>query len=166
MIRDAVISHNSPGRLRIKIGSLKGEADILANWKKVFAECPGVVGVEANPVTGSILFLHQSSISKIVEYARGKELFALQEQSRDLQRKGSGNIHQSVTETFKNIDEKVKGVTDGDMNLGGLAFAVLLGAGTIQILSGNAGALPWYGAFWYAFNIFLKSKEPENKHGE
>jgi Heavy metal associated domain 2 len=160
MIRDAVVSHSSPGRLRIKIASLKGEEKALAEWKEQLAQCPGVSSVDISPVTGSILLIHQTSIDAIAEYARRKELFLLQ-QARQIQGRGSGNLHQNITETFKGMDEKVRNLTDGDMNMGGLAFVVLVGAGVIQILNGNAGALPWYGAFWYAFNIFLKSKEPE-----
>ncbi len=160
MIRDAVVSHNSRGRLRIKIASLKGEEKALAEWKDQLAQCPGVSSVDISPVTGSILLIHQTSIDAIAEYAKSKELFLLQ-QARQIQGRSSGNLHQNITETFKGMDEKVRNLTDGDMNLGGMAFVVLVGAGVIQILNGNAGALPWYGAFWYAFNIFLKSKEPE-----
>jgi len=160
MIRDAIVSHSSPGRLRVKIASLKGEEKALADCKDQVAQCPGVIRVDVSPVTGSMLFLHQSSITAIAEYARTKELFLLQEEGQ-IQGRGSGNLHQNITETFKGVDQKIRSLTDGEMNMGGLAFVVLMGAGVMQILNGNAGALPWYGAFWYAFNIFLKSKEPE-----
>lgn len=160
MSRDAIVSHSSRGRLRVKIASLKGDEGALAECKNQFAQCPGIVAVEVSPVTGSMLFLHQTSNDAIAEFARTKELFFLQ-QGGQIERRSSGNLHQNITETFKGMDEKIKSLTDGEMNMGGLAFAVLLGAGFIQIMSGNAGALPWYGAFWYAFNIFLKSKEPE-----
>jgi len=160
MIRQALVSHNSPGRFRVKIAALKGDERALAACKEQFTQCPGISRVEVNATTGSMLFLHETSMAAIAEYARTKEIFVLREQSRE---KGMnpGNLHQNITETFKGIDNKIKSLTDGEMNMGGVAFVVLLGAGVIQIASGNAGALPWYGAFWYAFNVFLKSKEPE-----
>ncbi|HUI45166.1 MAG TPA: hypothetical protein VL122_04110 [Nitrospirota bacterium] len=156
MIRDAVVSHNSRGRFRVKIASLKGDREAINVCKEQFMRCPGINTVEVNALTGSMLFLHETSMAAITEYARTKDIFILREQGSN-----PGNFHQNITETFKGIDNKIKSLTDGEMNMGGVAFVVLLGAGAIQVLSGNAGALPWYGAFWYAFNIFLKSKEPE-----
>ena len=47
--------------------------------------------------------------------------------------------------------------TGDEIDIEGLAFLLLLGAGIYQISVGNLTALPWYAAFWYAFNIFLKS---------
>jgi superoxide dismutase len=160
MIRDAVVSHNSPGRLRVKIAALKGDVGALTACKEQFAQCPDISAVEVNETTGSMLFLHETSMAVITEYARTKDIFVLQEQPRG-QGGNPGNLHQNITETFKGIDNKIKSLTDGEMNMGGVAFVVLLGAGVTQILSGNAGALPWYGAFWYAFNVFLKSNEPK-----
>ena len=160
MIRDAVVSHSSAGRLRVKIASLKGEESALADYRDQLAQCPGVSTVEISPVKGSMLFLHNTSSEAIAEYARAKDLFLLQK-GRQIQRKSSGNLHESVTETFKGVDQKVRSLTDGGMNTGSLVFTVLLGSAFIQLLSGNAGALPWHAAFWYAYNIFLHSKEPE-----
>jgi superoxide dismutase len=160
MIRDAVVSHNSPGRVRVKIAALKGDVGALNACKEQLTQCPGISTVEVNATTGSMLFLHETSMASIAEYARAKDIFVLREQRRE---RGSnpGNFQQNITETFNGIDNKIKRLTDGEMNMGGVAFIVLLGAGVTQILSGNAGALPWYGAFWYAFNVFLKSREPD-----
>jgi hypothetical protein len=49
----------------------------------------------------------------------------------------------------------------GWVNLGAMAFLILLGAAIYQIARGNLTAIPWYTAFWYALNIFLKSKPSE-----
>jgi len=159
MIHHAVVSHNSAGRFRVKIPALKGNVGALTVCKEQFTQCPGIRAVEVNATTGSMLFLHETSMAAIAEYARTKDIFVL----REAREKGNnpGNLHQNITETFNGIDNKIKSLTDGQMNVGGVAFVVLLGAGVTQILSGNAGALPWYGAFWYAFNVFLKSREPE-----
>ena len=165
MIRDAVVAHSSPGRLRIKIASLKGDEGALAACRDQAVQCPGVVAIEVNPVTGSMLFIHQTSVAAIAEYARVKDLFSLEEQ-KQVQRSGHRKLHENITETFEGFDRKIKSLTDGEMNLGGLAFAVMLGVGTLQLLRGNSHLPPWNVAFWYAFSIFLKSKEPESKEPE
>ncbi len=160
MIRDAVVAHNTPGRFRVKITVLKGDGGALAVCKEQLAQCPGITAVEVNATTGSILLLHQTSIAAIADYARTKDIFVLREQPH-VKGMSSGNFHENVTEMFRGIDSKIKSLTDGEMNMGGVATVVLLGVGGFQILNGNAGAIPWYGALWYAFNIFLKSKDPE-----
>jgi len=74
MIRDAVVSHNSPGRLRVKIAALKGDVGALTACKEQFAQCPDISAVEVNETTGSMLFLHETSMAVIAEYA-GRKIF-------------------------------------------------------------------------------------------
>ncbi len=158
MIPDAVMTHASQGRLRIRIPSKKGDEESLIFYRKQFAECPGIFSVEVNPVTGSMLFLHTTSIPAIAEYARSKSLFTVQEKLLNPGMKPS-NLRQNITETFEGLDKKIQSMSDGAVDLGGFAFVVLVGAGMIQILAGNAAALPWYVAFGFAFTIFQVSKE-------
>lgn len=52
---------------------------------------------------------------------------------------------------------RVEKATGGTMGISEVAFLALFGAGVMQIGRGNFTAIPWYTAFWYALNIFLKS---------
>ncbi len=159
MIPDAVMTHASPGRLRLRIPLKKGDEESLIFCRKQLAECPGILSIEVNPVTGSMLFLHKTTVPAIAEYARSKNLFTMQEKLQNPGMKPS-NLRKNITETFEGLDKKIQSMSDGAMDLGGLAFVVLVGAGVIQILAGNAGTLPWYVAFGFAFTIFQVSKEP------
>jgi hypothetical protein len=160
MIPDAVIAHASTGRLRIKIPSQKGNLAALKSQGDQLAACPGILSIEVNPVTGSMLFLHQTTITAISEYARSHELFTLQEQSR-YPTANPANFRRDIGQTFKNVDRQVQTMTSGELDLGGLVIAVLVGTGVMQILAGNAAAIPWYVAFGLAYSIFLQSKEAE-----
>ncbi len=160
MIPDAVIAHASTGRLRIKIPSKKGDEGFFISSQKQFEGCAGVISVEANPLTTSILLLHQTSITAISDYARSHQLFALQEQSR-YQAANPGRFRREIGQTFKNVDRQIQTITSGEIDFGGLVVAVLGGTGVIQILAGEAAAIPWYVAFGLAYSVFLQSKAAE-----
>lgn len=148
----AHISHRTRERLRIKIPSRKGDRKYFASLKERFSSLEGIESLEINPVTGSLLFIHSSDMRAIAEHAMANNLFIL----RGLDSFPAG-LQQRVSGTFKGINARLKTATGGEIDMGGLAFLVLLGIGAYQISMGNLTALPWYAAFWYAFNIFLKS---------
>lgn len=157
MIPDAVIAHVSTGRLRVKIPSQKGNLAALKSQGDQFAACPGVLSIEVNPVTGSILLIHQTTVSAIVEYARSKNLFSLEEQKGP--KVPSADLRRDLGETFKSVDRQIQNLTDGDMDLRGAAFAALIVMGSAQILTGNGGAIPWFAAYWYAYHLYSKTDE-------
>ncbi len=161
MIPDAVIAHASKGRLRIRIPSQRGHLDALKAAGDQLASFPGIISIEVNPGTGSILLLHQTTVDEIAGYARSKNLFSLVEQ------KGSSlpsvDIRRSLGETFKSVDRQIQNLTDGDIDLSGAAVAALVVLGSVQILSGNAGAIPWFAAYWYAYHLYSRTKEGEKK---
>lgn len=157
MIPDAVIAHVSTGRLRVKIPSQKGNLAALKSQGDQIAACPGVLSIEVNPGTGSILLIHQTTVSAIADYARSKNLFSLEEQTGP--KVPSADLRRNLGETFKSIDRQIQNLTDGDMDLKGVALAALIVMGSAQILTGNAGAIPWFAAYWYAYHLYSKTDE-------
>jgi hypothetical protein len=157
MIPDAVIAHVSAGRLRIKISSQKGNLAALKSQGDQLAACPGVLSIEVNPVTGSILLIHQTTESAIAEYVRSKNLFSLEEQKGP--KVPSADLRRNLGETFRSVDRQIQNLTDGDMDLRGVALAALIVMGSAQILTGNAGAIPWFAAYWYAYHLYSKTDE-------
>lgn len=161
MIPDAVIAHASTGRLRIRIPSQKGNLTALKSLGDQLAACPGIISLEVNPGTGSILLLHQSTVQEIAEYARSRSLFSLDEQKSS--RMPSAELRRNLGETFKSVDRQIQNLTGGDMDLSGFAMAALVVTGTAQILTGNAGAIPWFAAYWYAYHLYSRTKEGDKK---
>jgi hypothetical protein len=156
---DAYISHAASGRFRIRIPSKKGDAAFFQSLKDQGGQFPNIHEVTVNPVTGSILIKHSLDPTVMEQLAR--TYFPKQAKQID---SPSSNIHRQVTETYHQVDNKIKKFTGGEMDVGALSFGTLLILGIYQISRGNFMAPAWYTAFWYALNIFLKSK-PKEKEG-
>lgn len=163
MIPAAVIAHASSGRLRIRVLSQKGNLAALKSQGDQLAACPGVISIEVNPGTGSILLLHQTTVQGIAEYARTRNIFSLEEPKNS--RVPSVKLRRNLGDTFKSVDRQMQNLTGGDLDLRGFAVGALVIAGSVQILSGTAGPLPWSAAFWYAYNLYSKTKDGEKKEG-
>jgi hypothetical protein len=155
---DAYISHATTGRFRIRIPSKKGDATFFQSLKELGGKFPNIQEVTVNPVSGSILIKHSLDPAIMKELAR--TYFPHQAGQID---SPSSNIHRQVTETYNQVDTKIKKFTGGEMDLGTVSFGVLLALGIYQISRGNFMAPAWYTAFWYALNIFLKSKPKEKE---
>lgn len=154
MLPPAHISHRIRGRTRIKIPSKKGDRQYWLTLKERFSGFPGVETTETNPLTGSVLFIHTSEVGALTGHALANNLFILRQADSS-----PAGLQQRVSGAFRNINSQLKTATGGEIDIGGLAFLVLLGFGVYQISIGNLTALPWYAAFWYALNIFLKSAQ-------
>lgn len=163
MIPAAVIAHASSGRLRIRIPSQKGNLAALKSQGDQLAACPGILSIEVNPETGSILLLHQTTVHEIAEYGRSRNIFSLVEPKNS--KVPSVKLRPNLGDTFKSVDRQMQNLTGGDLDLRGFAVGALVIAGSVQILSGTAGPLPWSAAFWYAYNLYSKAKDGEKKEG-
>ena len=149
---DAYVGHMISGRLRIKIPSKKGNLSYLSSLKESLSRLQGIERVEVNPATGSVLFIHNLNMGEITDYARNNGIFSLKKSQHY-----RPNMHQKVSRSFGYFDRWIQSLTGGEMDMWGMSFVVLVFAGVYEISRGNFTAIPWYGAFWYAFNIFLKS---------
>lgn len=156
----AVIAHSSTGRLRIRIPSQKGNLAALKSEGDTLAACPGVISIEVNPGTGSILLLHQTTAQAIAEFARSRNVLSFEAPAAKVP---SAEIRRNIGDTFKSVDRTIQDLTSGDMDLSGLAMAALVVAGTAQLLSGNAAAIPWFAAYWYAYHLYSRTKEGDKK---
>lgn len=156
----AYVSHKTRSRIRLKVPSRRKDHTFFASLAEKMSSVEGVSAVETYPLTGSLLLLHSSDPDRVIEAAivAGGLRFARNSGSRT-------NLHRRVSETFKGIDMSLRDVTGNELDVGGLAFLTLLGAGIYQILKGNLTALPWYAAGWYALNIFLISNSEEHSAG-
>jgi len=157
----AILSHQSPGRLRLRIPSKKGDELFFQSLKDQLSSLSGVERIDVNPATGSILLIHSIDAEKIAQFAQGKGLFKIQSGSAN-----ASSLHREVTKAFNVLDGRALGFTGGGINLGALASLALITAGTYQMFRGNFAAIPWYTAYWYGLNLFLKSKPGGNGGGE
>lgn len=171
------ITHKMPGRLRVKVLPRKSDRDYFTSLAGELLKVPGVSNVETNPLTGSVLILHETEPRKIIDYANENGLFRiLLENNHGNSGAASQNPRRltlRIADVFRQTDSKMLEATGGQIDIGGAAFLALVGVGVYQIARGNFMALPWYAAFWYALNIFLKALPaegpalgtvPDNRH--
>jgi hypothetical protein len=155
MIPEALLAHSSPGRLRVKVPAYRKDTAVLEGLCGHLRNSPGVYSAEANPITGSILILHETNAEAITEYARSQGLFSLRVEERI-----KPEVQRIVTSTVASVDRSLRRLTSGDMDIRMASVLLLIAAGLFDLLQGNFVAMPWYVAFWYAFNVFLVS-QPE-----
>lgn len=136
----------------MKIPSKKGNASYFIALKDELSKCSYIEKIEANPLTGSVLFIHRGDFKAVAENAESKNIFRFKEFDYN-----STDLHRTIWATFNGINNQIKKATGGGLDIGAVAFLSLLGAGIYQISRGNFAAPAWYTAFWYALNIFLKS---------
>jgi hypothetical protein len=145
----------SAGRIRIRIPSKKGDGDFFVHLSDVLSDIAGIRHIETNPLTGSILFIHDADTQQFLQHVRERGHFDLPSRG---QRGGQTYLSQKVAETYQDLNKKITTSTEGFANIPDIAFLGLLGLGIYQISRGNFTAPAWYAAFWYALNIFLKGQ--------
>ena len=146
-----------PGRLRLKVPLKKGDAEYLKRIVEELSSLSGIEQVTMNPHTSGVLLLHTLEKNKIMEHLHASGLFHLVPF-----KVSEAGVHGGVRNLFGEMGNKVEKVTAGALDISEIAFLGLVGAGIYQIGRGNLTAIPWYTAFWYALNIFLKSDAMKN----
>jgi hypothetical protein len=156
MISVAHVSHQTSGRLRVKIPSKKGNSNYFEAVKSGFAGLGGIDDIQVNHLTGSVLFLLKgASEEAIASHALSRGIFKLHGKSSST----PAGLQQRLSGTFKGMNDQIKSLTGNELDIAGSAFLVLIGAGIYEISRGNFTAPAWYTAFWYALNILLKSNK-------
>jgi hypothetical protein len=156
----AHISHQTKGRLRIKIPAKKGDQLFFASLKDSLAKLKDISEIRTNHVTGSALILHSSDTASIRKFAEEGNLFKMIDTAISHPR-----ISRSMYHGFKDLDRTIRSATGGELDVPSVAFLSLIGMGIYDLSRGNIAAPAWYTAFWYALNIFLKAK-PDGNEGE
>jgi hypothetical protein len=152
MIPEAVVSHTTPGRVRVRVPSRKGDTAYFSALKEHFTHFEGVEQIEANALTSSVLLIHSADLNAVAAFAEEQALFKLKKL-----RPHTSSFSSNFASAFNDFDKRVKRLTGSELDVPGVAFVTLLGFGIYEIGRGNFAAPAWYTAFWYALNILLKS---------
>ena len=129
----AYIVHRTPGRLRIRVPSKKGDSIYFGGVRGFLASLEGVEDVAVAPATGSILVHGRVSQEDVAERARSQGLFLVKEEPAA----ETTTFHDAVAGQFRGLDERVKNFTGAPFDLSALAFVALVVAGILQIARGN-----------------------------
>ena len=154
MTPDAYVIHQSFCFLLIKVPSKRGDEAYFTKTSDSFQGCEGIEAINTNPVTGSIVFTHTGDFRTIREYGEKRNLFTMKTNA------SLPRFNGRLKTRFNTFDDRIKRLTGKEIDISGIASLTLLGLGVSQITAGNAQAMPWHAAFWYALNLFLMRKQP------
>jgi hypothetical protein len=144
----AHLAHSLPGRKRVKIAEMRGDAAYFARLGKELAECPGVVTVTTNPQTGTALISHAAEDASLWDYAVEHELFQLAKNETA----APAPTRPAITGGTRIAEYKSYTESGKKPDIRWLIFLGMMGMGVVQAIKGNI-AIPAIGAFWYAFCI-------------
>ena len=119
MIPNALIEHQLPGRVRLKITSKRNEAEFFQSVVQVLCKHPHLEEVSADPLTGSVIIRHSGSLQPILASAAEHRLFEV----------GPREPRSSLS-----AGAKTQGESPGLLDVLG---ALLAGLGLVQVARGQ-----------------------------
>jgi hypothetical protein len=147
---EAYISHQTTGRVRIKVPSRKRDAGYFGRLQNEFTRLHGIQNVEVNPTTGSVLLATAEPTWEIAAFAKEEDLFLLAPPH-------GGALYGRVLDAFRSLNAGTLNLSSGELDISSLIFLTLVGTGIYQLSVGNVTTPPWYTAFWYALGVMSKS---------
>jgi hypothetical protein len=148
MTPKARISHELPGRVRLKIPERRGDARYFASLKAQISALSGVERVQVSALAASILIEHdRSTLEGIMDVLRDKELFeVLSDASSAVPAVDSAHAGMLA------LDDALSRISRGTADLRTLVLLVLLGLAVRQLLRGQILA-PAVSLLWYAYEL-------------
>lgn len=149
MVPLARVTHSLPGRKRVKIDEKRGDEAYFIALQKELADCPDILTVESNPLTGTVLVRHRMDDADFLRCPLERGLFRVDQNppaENPLTPAVQVSAHPKATKRETNLRS-----TNG-LNTRFLVFLGMMGMGLVQAIEGNI-AIPAIAAFWYAFSI-------------
>lgn len=162
------VVHAIPGRIRLKIAQVRDNPPLAAAVEEHLGRLPGVVRVEANAVTGSVLVLFQDGMATtddslgLLSARWPAELGTFELAAVNGSNGGSGNGHngtsavdQRIVEFFGSLNQGVEQVTSGvDLRLLVPLGLFFLGVRSLLFTEKLPGP-NWYDFFWFSLSTFF-----------
>lgn len=146
MIPRARVVHATPGRVRLKIGSKRGDAAYFQALLHALAEVEGVDRLQANPQTASVLLEFSSGgLRRVSDEALHRELFVLEVEE--------GSAHLPDAGAMQPWDHPLRMGLDWRL----LAAMGLVGLAIRQMAEGKVLS-PALTLLWYAYELLERSR--------
>lgn len=124
----ARVVHSVPGRARLRVPGAKGDAEALGALQTALEDVPSVCDVRVNPLTGSILVVHDGPIGDILR----------QVEQRGGVRVDAGTPEPWLASMHRSLiasDERLKAASKGAIDLETLSFVGFVAGGIYQCLN-------------------------------
>lgn len=143
----AIISNNQQGRIRFRLLDKKGDKAYFESLGNELNRINGIYSVKTNPITGSVLVLHNTNTESIIQQIKDAGFFFVKDTNHK-----EDPVTESVRKSYAFLDNTIKNYVGG-LSIHSLVLALLIVTGFYQILRGNLGLPAWYVAFWYAMTL-------------
>lgn len=154
------MAHQVPGRIRLKIPSAKGNAELLRQIGETFSAIPGIDQVAVNATTGSVVLHYDADrhdefhghfrAMPHVNHPPATEIDQIAQKISDeaefLARHSKSA--RAIVNGFKQIDTEIKRATDNNVDLKIVLALGIIGVTVFEV--GAAAATP----VWVTFSLF------------
>ena len=133
MIHVAFVTHQSPGRLRLKVPSARGDDEWFLRAKTQFETHANVQTVEVNSRTASLLVHHDGNGEEIVYWAQTQSLLEKVNLSEVPQRSIAAMARQGV----QHFDAALRTASGGMLDIGSVLLVTFSTLAALQFLRGE-----------------------------
>ena len=165
------IAHRLPGRVRVRIPALRRRRDDMERVARGAADLAGVIEVEGHPFTGSLLVrfdparvAEQAIVARLRDVAGAGAVLQPGDPRPAPPRPGGlhgSGVGRATMEAFRALDDEVRRVTGGGMDLGTVVTLGFLGVGALEVgVTGKVPAPPWFQLAWWGFRTFMTVEAP------
>jgi hypothetical protein len=158
----ASVTHELPGRTRLKIYSRRGNTEYFRGIGQRLSGCPGVIWLRANPRTASLLIGHAVPFSQIAAFAKEQELFLLAANKVNRRRRSP---YRQVVENLEQVNVRFTRFTHGQWDTRSVLLIAILGLSVVQTARGQI-LVPAMALWFQALDLLVKNikhldSEPE-----
>ena len=143
----AHIVHSLPGRTRLKVPGQRGEPRYFTRLSECLSQCAGVVRLQVNPRTGSLLLEHTVPLAQIAAFAQAHQLFTLAP-PESLQQE----IESSTQAGLRWLNRQLAQASEGSLNVRVVLILGLAGLIFIQVARGQI-LMPATNLLWFLAQI-------------
>jgi hypothetical protein len=157
----ASVTHELPGRTRLKIHARRGNTEYFRDIVQRLSDCSGVTWIKANPRTASLLVGHTVPFSQVAAFAEEQQLFLLTANKVTWQR----SLYRQVVENLEQVNVKFTHLSHGQWDVRSALFIVILGLSVVQTARGQI-LVPAMALWFQALDLLVKNvkhldSEPE-----
>ena len=143
----AHIVHSLPGRTRLKVPDRRGEPRYFTHLSERLSQCAGIVRIQTNPRTGSLLLEHTVPLAQLAAFAQANQLFTLAP-PESLQQE----ITQSTQAGLRWLNRQFAQAGEGLLNLRVVLIVGLAGLTFIQVARGQI-LMPATNLLWFLAQV-------------
>lgn len=169
------IAHQVPGRIRMKVPSLKADPELADQIKQTFGAVPGIEQVAINPITGSVVLhydidrhdelhghLHRHTGGHYKPPANEIDALATKIEQEAEYLAEHSHTAKVVVDFFRDVDHQIKIATGNVIDLK-IVLAAGIAGFTIFEVGANAATPVWVTLAIFALNHMIQANMSEQQ---